>query len=108
MLQIPVTSSGNSNYTITLDGDTYVFRYTYNSRNGRIYLDILKDGRVSISGLKVIERASMLAQYVISRVPEGVLFVSRNDKTATTATIGNTGINKPFTILYLDKIDVEA
>ncbi len=107
MIQLPVTSNGNSDYDITLEGVTYTFQYRYNSRNERIFLNILKEGVPLIMGMRLIEDGAPNQIYANTEAPQGLLYVAQMTSEETFATLGNLGISLPFNLVYFTEQEVE-
>lgn len=106
MLQIPVTTTGNQDFDVTLEGATYTFQYRYNARNKRVYLNILKDGQNVVSGMRLIEGYMPLDYYVSADLPPGELFISKLLKTDEPATLGNFGIDEVYSLIYIPYSDL--
>lgn len=106
MLQIPVTTTGNQDYEITLEGSTYTFQYRYNSRNQRVYLNTLKDGEYLASGIRLIEGSTPMGYYVSEDLPPGLFFVSNLSITDSIATLGNLGIDEDYSLIYIPSTDI--
>lgn len=101
MLQIPVTTTGNQDFDITLEGTTYTFQYRYNARNSRIYLNVLKDGDNVASGMRLIEGSTPMGYYVSADLPPGLFFVANLMVTEEIATLGNLGIDEEYSLIYM-------
>lgn len=100
MQQIPVTTNGNSSVEVTLDGSVFEI-YTYlNSRNNRLYLDILVDGSAIVSGIRLIENNTPIAIYSFDGLPPGLVLMAQLNSISETATLGNTGIDLDYSLTY--------
>jgi len=110
MIQIPVTSTGISRVKVTIDGVSFFFAYTFNSRNQRLYLSIFdRLGSPIFTGLRMLENLSPSNAYVTSTgLPTGGLTVGQLlDSEGETATLGNTGIDNIFSLVYMSAAELE-
>ena len=106
MIQLPVTRSGDSDYDLTLDGVTYTFQYRYNTRNKRIYLNILREDVEIIMGVRLIENISPNQMYSNPDAPKGLLLVMQMTDEDKFATLGNFGIGENFNLVYASEQEV--
>lgn len=106
MIQIPVSKNGNSDFDITLDGITYTLRYRYNSRNRRLFFDILQDDLVITLGVRLIEWSFPTTNLALDTLPRGAFFVSPLKDTEEIATLGNFGIDQDYSMIYLSEQEV--
>jgi len=101
MIQIPVTVNGNSEFDISLDGTVYTFRYTYNTRNKRVYLSIFLEGEPIIESLRLIEDSTPILYYPLAQFTGGELLVVEFEKGTGFTTLGNFGINLEYSLVYV-------
>lgn len=100
MIQIPVTTNGNSDFDITIEGVTYTIQYRFNTRNTRIYMSLLLGTQELIMGMRLLELDITNGVYTNPDAPSGFFFVTPLEETDQIATLGNLGINKPYSIIY--------
>jgi hypothetical protein len=103
MIQIPVTINGNSQFDISIDGEVYTFHFKYNTRNERLYLTILKDEVPVIEGLRLIEFGLPILNYTLPNFASGQLFIAQFERGSRFATLGNTGIDEEFSLVYFSE-----
>lgn len=75
-VQIIPTSIDLVNYvqTTALDGRDYIFRFLYNQREDRWYLNLSdENGDPIVDGIKVVVATSLLKRVTDSRRPPGIL-----------------------------------
>lgn len=106
MIQLPVTKTGNSDYDITLDGVTYTIQYRYNTRDERIYMNILKGSVELIMGMVLIEGLIINWPYANSEAPRGAFAVVQFSDDSDFATLGNTGISQTFSLIYYTEDEI--
>ncbi len=85
---------------VSLNNTLYTFGYTYNERNGRLYLDISLGDEVLITGLKLIENHLLLESHIIPNFDHGDLVVVKYKDDDEQSTLGNIGINLTYEFLY--------
>lgn len=107
MIQIPVTKNGNSNFDITLDGVRFTLKYRFNNRNSRIYLSIFRGSEEVLAGLRLIEDMSVNWVYRTEDQPQGTFAVFQFKGDKSFATLGNLGINQPYSLIYYTEDEVE-
>lgn len=108
MIQLPVTRSGNSDYDLTIEGVTYTFQYRYNTRNKRIFLNILRESVPLLMGMRLIENGTPNEIYANKEAPQGVLFVAKATTEEDFSTLGNLGIDLPFNLVYFSELEFET
>ncbi len=110
MIQLPVTQTGISRVKVTIDGVSYFIDYTFNSRNQRLYMSIFdKLGNPLLLGLRMLENLSPTNAYTTSQgLPTGGFTIGQLlDPEGSTATLGNTGIDQVFTLVYMSETELE-
>ena len=103
MIQLPVSTNGNSDFDVTLEGETYTLQYRYNSRNSRLYMNIVKDGVVLKAGLRLIEGNMPGETMPVEEAPAGLFIVAQLKDTESIVTLGNLGINREYTLIYFSE-----
>ncbi len=109
MIQVPVTKNGNSDVKVTLSGETFILQFNYNSRNTRIYMSILnRTNTPLLQGLRLIENLSPDASYATGLgIPKGIFIDGQaKDSAGEISTLGNTGIDEIFTLVFLPNAEV--
>lgn len=101
MIQLPVPSQNNTAIDVPIEGYTYTFYFTYNSRNHRLYLSILLDGVTLINGLRIVEDGALTDRYHLSNFANGNLYIFNSTSTNDNVTLGNLGIDHPYWLIYL-------
>lgn len=73
---------GSFYFTSDLDGENYEFRFKYNSREERWYLDLLdNEGNVVRAGMKVVVNWPVLLRMMeLNRPPGEILFINTQDR----------------------------
>lgn len=107
MIQVPVTRNGNSDYDVTLDGVTYTIQYRYNTRNQRVFMNILKDGVMLIAGMRLLEYNLANYFYANEEAPKGTLYVAPLKTVKEKATLGNLGISNDYSLIYFTQEELE-
>ncbi len=108
MFQIPVTKTGNTNFEVSIEGITYLLQFNFNSRNQRLYMSYSRDGSVIIEGMRVLENGFLNFPYPAGAAgPPGTFYVGHLKGVDPFATLGNTGINEDFSVVYLSLENLE-
>lgn len=107
MIQVPVTQTGNSSVEVTLDGTTYKILTRYNNRNGRLYMSLFLNSRLILSGLRMIENYTSTDKYTDVLLPKGSLQVAQFRTVDEVATLGNTGVNLDYSLVYIPEEDID-
>ena len=107
MLQIPVTVTGNSSVDITLDGVTFRILTKYNTRNERLYVSLYRGTTPVLLNVKMVEGLSITNGYAFKLLPKGVMDVLQFNIAEKTPTLGNTGINLDYSLVYIPTADVD-
>ncbi len=91
---------------VSLNNTQYTFRYRYNERNSRLYLDILLGEQVLVTGIKLIENHLLLFNYVIPQFDHGDLVVVKYKDADSESTLGNIGIGLTYELLYFSNSEL--
>ncbi len=106
MQQLPVTTNGNSDFDVTLEGETYTLQFRYNSRNNRLFLNIAKEGVLLKAGIRLIEGSTPASYIPNEEAPQGVFLVSKLKDTENIATLGNFGISQEYSLIYISDDEI--
>lgn len=97
----------NVSQTITLSGVTYVFIYTYNTRDERLRISIYRDDNLVIAGLKIMENQFLLQNYILDQFSDGDLICVRmKGDSSIPATLGTIGIDREYELVYLTNDEI--
>ena len=98
------TFPDNPFYTcrVSLDGTEYLFAFSYNGREDRIYLDLKTlEGSIIVRGIKIVTSIPLAASCKDERMPPGALIaLSLTDDTPPG--LGELGLDRRVQLLYLD------
>ncbi len=65
---------------VEMDGNLFLLKFRYHSRNGHWRMTIIRSGVVLLSSLKVVNTLDLLAQYRhIEDLPSGTIIISDQD-----------------------------
>lgn len=101
MRRISVPDSANTETPVSLGGESYSFKFSFNSTNDKYYLDIIYQGVTIISGLKLIPNVYLLKKYALSNFSHGDLIVVNMNNTPDDVGRDNLGIGKPYELFYI-------
>lgn len=107
MIQLPVTTSGNTDLDVTVEGVTYTFQYRYNTRNQRIFLNILKDTIPLVNGMRLIEFNLPTFPYANEDLPTGEFYIAQLNEGDGFATLGNLNINQEFSLTHVTEQELD-
>ena len=108
MLQLPVTTNGNSEIEVPIDGVVYTLKYNYNTRNKRLFLSIFDDETPLIEGLRLVDNGAPIINYAIKELNGAQLEVLQILDGTGFATLGNVGIDEEFILLYVTEEELES
>jgi len=100
-LQIPITNEGAQSFRTTLQGNTYQFFISYNSRMEIWYMDIALNNVPLASGIALLGGTDLVGQYAIDLKN---LYAVNIDNPTTDATADNLGEE----VLLVKLTDVEV
>ena len=101
MLILPIPDSANSEVEVTLGGESYVFKYSFNNVDSTYRLDIYYRNQALILGINLREGVPLLSKYTFSELDHGELFVSKVENTGRPPTRDNIGLDKPYELVYV-------
>ncbi len=100
---IPTFSDPFYDETISLEGQSYVFDFRFNQREGAWYFSIaLPDGTELASGIKVVCRRELLHRFADVRLPRGLLVALANGEDSSPPGLDELGEDKRVTLLYFE------
>ena len=108
MIQLPTTTNGNSSVDVSIEGTVYTLLFNYNTRNKRLYLSILDDEVPIIQGLRLIGELAVLLNYTLPDFADGELLLVHFEEGQNFATLGNTGIDQEYSLVYFSRAEWEA
>ena len=93
---------------LSFGGYKYSFHLTYNTTNLRYYLDISRNEKRIISGLKLVENVNISGKYDLPDFDHGFISVIKANATDDMATRDNIGVGKPYSLLYVPYVTDEG
>ena len=105
---LPVPDSAWSEQEITLGGNNYTFIYSYNSRDLRWRFDILLNGVMVISGVKVMENQLLLNRYILPSFSHGDIACIRYEDDGKPVGRDNLGLDMPYQLVYFTNEELAA
>lgn len=101
-ISIDVPESAWAEQSVILDGFSYTFTYSYNSRNGGLYLTITgEDNEVILANVRLMQNELLLGRYKNPLFAHGDLVCIPYKATQDEVTLGNIGIDKTYELIYL-------
>lgn len=92
-------------FNVPLEGQTYLYEFQFNSREGFWYFDVSKDGTKLKTGVKVVSNWPSLLRAAELDVPPGeILFV--DTRTETTGRPGLDDLGTTILMTYVEQADV--
>lgn len=100
-------NDGNYRQRLVLDGVGYRFRFTYNRRGERWYMDLLDEsGEQLRSGIVLVSGHALLRQHVdFTKRPPGVLLVLDPTGQDRDPLLGDLGVEE--LLMYVDLADLQ-
>lgn len=95
--------------TTSLDGVQYLLEFRYNQRENSWYLNVsLDDATPLVKGVKIVLGSDLLGRFVDRRMPTGRLVAIANGEDDSTPGMGELGVDRRVTLVYLDAAEVAA
>lgn len=96
-------------YTVTLDGVDYDIRLRWNTRDESWQMFIGLSGDPATVTFKVVNGLDLLAPYRhLEAIPDGQLYLVDNVKVNGRPGFSDTGIDKRFSLVYIDAMPNQA
>ena len=106
MLKISIPDSADTASPVSLGGETYDFRFNYNTVDQVYRLDIYQLGTLVISSLDLKTGSYITGKYDIPAFNHGELFVARIRYTPEDPNRNNIGIGKPYELIYVSNEEI--
>ena len=99
-LKINIPNTSWSEQSVSLGGIEYQFVFSFNGRDERWRLSILRQGTSVKAGVKLMENQLLLNRYTLTDFDHGDLFCVRLKKDNLPVGRENLGFGKPYEIVY--------
>lgn len=94
-------------FSVPLEGETYLFSFQYNSREGFWYFDVSKEGVNLKTGVKVVTNWPSLMRAAGLDIPPGqILFVDTREDTKGRPSLEDLG--ETILMTYVEQADVPS
>jgi hypothetical protein len=99
ILNLPVRSDVESyNFSAVLEGTTYLFRFRFNRRAGRWFMDIAtSDGVDLVCGIVIQTNVNLIGRFEIDGMPPGLMLAYDESGQAADAGILDLGVTVKLT-----------
>lgn len=106
VLEVPNTA--HSEINVPLGGELFNIIYSFNDRDNRWRIDLVKDGTPVLSGLKIVENVFLLSSYNVASSIDGDIACIRRQETAEGVGRDNLGVGKPYELVYFTQAELDA
>lgn len=107
MVVIPVKNDPSHEFSIVLDGVSYVLRFIWNTRFEYWAMNISdRDGNSIVDGIRVVSDYGLTEQLTVNGLPEGDFFVGRTDESFDKIGIDSFS-NDEAVLVFLTKEEIE-
>jgi hypothetical protein len=100
-VKINIPDLAESETTVSLSGEKYVFRYHFSSLEQTYYLDIYYQDILVIAGLKLLAGVVITGKYDLPLFDNGFLLVAKLKETSEKTNRNNIGIGKAYELIYI-------
>ena len=103
-LELKVSDNAYQEKLITLNGNSFFFTYTFNTRDQRWYFDMVdRDAIDIISGVKIMTNQDLTSKYInVASLIGGEIYCVNQRANEDDITRDNFGNNKQFVLWYFE------
>lgn len=102
IVELPLFDEVDYRYSITLEGEYYSFRFTYNETMQMYTLKVSDVNNVTlVSGVGVVPNYPMLADYVIGTLTGALIMIPKSDKDIEFYKLYPKNLSQYYTLSYI-------
>tara|TARA_R110002012_G_C11480576_1_gene594985 strand:+ start:16 stop:348 length:333 start_codon:yes stop_codon:yes gene_type:complete len=105
---IPIPTGARDKYNVVLGAASYDIEFKFNTRDGRWYFDLYREGGTPVKlGVKIMENQSLLLRYSLDNFLGDIVCMRMANRSSSGVGRDNLGVGEDYSLLYFSESELE-